>query len=272
MDPCASSGQCWIGRLRGVDVPVLRSTRSALDHWRQQPDRADANLLAGIVLRDPLMTLRVLVQVAQTLGSRLATPVETVTAALVLTGIEPFFRDFAALPTLESRLAGRPGALAGARSAVGRSRNAARLAAAFAIHRHDDDVELLHQAALLENFAGLLLWSEAPHLALEMAGRQRADPQLRSADVQRAVLGLELGVLALPLMECWNLPASLRELAHPGHAARAGPRTVRLAVQIARHLETGWHNPALPDDFSELAELLNTPVTAAVSLVREVAS
>ena len=271
MDPSAFSGDGWTQRLCTMAVPVLRSTRHALDYWQRQSDRADANLLADIVLRDPLMCLRVLVQVAQKLGGRLRTPIETVTAALVLTGIEPFFRDFAGLPTLEERLAGQPDALAGALAVVQRSRSAARLAAAFAIHRDDDDVELLHQAALLENFASLLLWCETPQLALDMARRQHADPLLRSCDVQRAVLGVELGALAQRLMERWELPGSLRELTHPGHAARAGPRTVRLAVQIARHLETGWHNAALADDFSELGQLLNIPAGSAASLVRTVA-
>lgn len=271
MDPSASSGDAWTERLGTIAVPVLRSTRLALDYWQRQSDRADANLLADIVLRDPLMCLKVLVQVAQKLGTRLQTPVETVTAALVLTGIEPFFRDFAGIQTLEDRLDGRPAALAGALSAVQRSRSAARLAAAFAIHRQDADVEVLHQAALLENFAGLLVWCEAPQLAMDMMRRQHADALLRTADVQRAVLGVELGALAQRLMERWELPVSLRELAHPGRAERAGPRTVRLAVQIARHLESGWHNAALPDDFSELGALLNIPAAAAASLVRDVA-
>lgn len=270
MDPSASSVEAWSARLGPLAVPVLRSTRLALDSRQRDLDRVDANMLADLVLRDPLMCLRVLVQAARNFGHRLATPAATVTAALVLMGIEPFFRDFSGLPTVEERLARRPAALAAVLAAVQRSHCAARLAAAFAIHRHDADVELLHQAALLDNFAGLLVWCEAPQLALAMLRRQRADPLLRSADVQRAVLGVELGALAQRLMELWELPGALRELAHPGQGARAGPRTVRLAVQIARHLEMGWHNAALPDDFSELGALLNMPPGSAAALVRDV--
>jgi HD-like signal output (HDOD) protein len=269
MDSPDPSLAAWTERLAPVAVPVLRATRDQILHWSQRPDDADAHVLADLVLRDPLMCLRVLVNVSQKLGERLLTPVETVTAALVLTGIEPFFRDFQDLPVLEDRLADQPQALAGALALVERSHRAARLAASFAIHRQDEDVELLHQAALLHDFGHLLLWCEAPPLALEMAARQRQDPNLRSAAVQRDVLGVELEPLAVALMERWGLPPALRELAQPGTAATAGPRTVRLAVQLARHLESGWHNAALPDDFAEIGNLLNLPANAAASLARQ---
>jgi hypothetical protein len=260
--------EAWTERLAAVSMPVRRATRDAIEYWRGQPDRVDAHLLADIVLGDPLMCLRVLVNVAQKLGRRLATPIQTVTAALVLTGIEPFFRDFAELPVLEDRLADRPLALSGALADVQRSHSAARLAAAFAIHCGNEDVELLHQAALLDNFAGLLIWTEAPACALEMAQRQRDDPTLRSVDVQRAVLGVELELVTRQLMEHWHLPASLREV---GQAERHGARTVKLAVQIARHLQSSWHNAALSDDFAEVGRLLNLPPNSAADLVWQVA-
>ena len=87
--------------------------------------------------------------------------------------------------------------------------------------------------------------------------------------MQCDVLGTELEPLAQALMERWGLPPALRELAQPGTAATAGPRTVRLAVQLARHLEGGWHNAALPDDFAEIGHLLNLPANAAATLARQ---
>ena len=71
-----------------------------------------------------------------------------------------------------------------------------------------------------------------------------------------------------------RLPGSRRcgggaRLADPAGAARAGPRTVRLAVRIARHLAAGgWQNPALPDDLAEAGALLNLPPAGAAALVR----
>ena len=241
------------------DLPGIR---------RLGPDDADAHVLADIALRDPLMCLRVLLNASRRFGHPLVAPSQTVTAALVLTGVDPFFRDCVELPVLEERLAGQPLALAGALAAIDRAHAAARLAAAIAIHRQDEQVERLHQAALLSDFPRLLLWCEAPELVLEMQKRQRHDPALRSADVQREVLGVELDALAAALVDRWQLPDSLRELTESRHADRPGPWTMRLAVRIARHLQSGWHDPALPDDFVALAALLNVKLTVAASLVR----
>jgi len=260
----------WAQHLKTIQIPVLRSTRDGIEAARAQPDRADANSLADLILRDPLMTLRVLIHVTQKLGSRLATPVETVTAGLVLTGIEPFFRDFTDLPVLDERLASEPLALDGALRAIHRSHRAAQLAAAFAIHRMDEDVEVLHQAALLDNFAGLLVCCEAPGLVVEVVRRQRADPTLRSVDVQREMLGTDLAHLEQELMASWGLPTFLRHMTDATHNREAGPQSVMLAVRIARHSQDGWDNAALPDDWTELGLLLNMPPHGAQALVYEV--
>lgn len=249
------------------DLPVLRATRRGIEHWAQRRDEVDANRLADLVLRDPMMVVRTLAYVAGRMGSRLATPVQTVTAALVLTGIEPFFNTFGELPVLEDRLEGQTAALEGAHAAVERAHVAARIAAAFAVHRQDDDAELLHQAALLHGFAGLLLWVEAPADALAIAQWQRHDPQLRSVDAQRVQLGIALDTVEQQLLERWGLAESLRHSAKGAESVRE--QAVRLAVRIARHAQGGWHNPALPDDFTEAGELLHLPPAGAASLVRQ---
>lgn len=260
----------WRHVLASRPAPVLPATRDALARWRERPDHVDANSLADLVLRDPLMTLRVLLLVTQRLGARLSRPVETVTAGLVLLGIEPFFAAFDTLETVQERLAGEPAALDGALAAVACAHRAARLAAAFAVHRLDDDAEVLHQAALLNNFPALLLWCQAPAQALAIEERLRANPQQRSAEAQRAVLGIELAALEQALLTGWQLPSVLREMAQPGLPALPGPRSVTLAVRIARHLQAGWDNPALHEDFQELGLLLQLPPYAAQALVRQV--
>jgi HD-like signal output (HDOD) protein len=262
----------WIAHFRNLDIPVLTATAEAIAALSPDDDRIDANQLAGIVMSDPLMTLRVLVHVARRFGSRLETDVESVRAALVLMGIQPFFREFSNLPTVQQHLGDAPVPLAAIDRAVERAWRAARLALGFAVHRMDDDADVVHQAALLHDFAGLLLWCEAPALASEIAHRQTVDPSLRSAQVQLDVLHIELGALELGLMTSWRLPAMLRQLADPTFATHPGVRSVALAVRIARHTQHGWDNPALPDDFSELGQLLHLSRPAARDLARELDS
>jgi HD-like signal output (HDOD) protein len=262
----------WTAHFRNLDIPVLAATAEAIAALSPDDDRVDANQLAGIVLSDPLMTLRVLVHVSRRFGSRLETDVETVRAALVLMGIQPFFREFSRLPTVQQHLGDAPVPLVAIERAVERAWRAARMALGFAVHRMDDDADVVHQAALLHDFSGLLLWCEAPALAAEIAHRQLADPALRSAQAQQDVLHIELEALELELMTTWRLPAMLRQMADPKFASHPGVRSVALAVRIARHTQHGWDNPALPDDFTELGQLLHLSRPAARDLARELDS
>ena len=117
----------------------------------------------------------------------------------------------------------------------------------------------------------MLLWCHAPSLALEVRGRMADDPHLRSRAAQREVLNIELGELEQQLMRVWHLPQLLIQLTDDHAAGQAliypQVRTVRLAVQVARHSEQGWENPALPDDIAEVAELLNLSPLATQRLL-----
>ncbi|RYY79196.1 MAG: HDOD domain-containing protein, partial [Comamonadaceae bacterium] len=241
----------WAESLAWTDLPVLRASALAVQARSRQADETDAHVLAEIVLRDPLLCLRVLAA-AVARQSRLATPVETVAAALVLTGIDPFFRDCAGMRVLEDALEGpaRQRALA----VIARSHVAARIAAAFAIHRQDEDVEAVHLAALLHDFAQLL----APYFAPQ-AEEQADDDAAPQEEVTDA------------LLQRWGLPETLRTLAREPAGEAAGPRMVALAVRIAQHLEHGWHGPALLEDFTRAAALLNLKLQAATALVRQAA-
>jgi HD-like signal output (HDOD) protein len=236
--------------------------------WRERQDQLNAHTLAEALDPDPLMTLKLLAHVATT--ARRETDVETVTAALVLMGIGPFFRAFETLPVLEDALADMPEALAGAQAVLRRARRASRFALGFAAHRLDPDAEVIHEAALLHDFAELLLWCHAPALALQIAQRQRDDPTLRSATVQREVLGVELSELQQALMKAWRLPALLVQLDDDRHAERSQVRNVLLAVRVARHTAHGWDNPALADDITDIGALLQLGHGPTLNLLRDI--
>ncbi|MEZ5727047.1 MAG: HDOD domain-containing protein [Burkholderiaceae bacterium] len=256
----------WVSRIREAGIPVLRPTALTLARLGEDEDRVDAHLLAQSVLTDPLMTLKVFANVAQLRSPRLVTDVETVTAAILMTGVSPFFRAFSSLDTVQDRLAGRRDALQGLLAVVRRARRAATFAAGFAVARGDTDAETIRECALLHDFAEMLLWCLDPDLMLEMRRRQRADPQLRSADVQRELLGVEIGDLEQALMKTWRLPDMLARMTDAHHLENLQVRTVHLAIQLARHTESGWSNPALPDDLSEIGELLKLNVVSVRKL------
>jgi HD-like signal output (HDOD) protein len=260
----------WTATFRDAEIPVLAETAEALEALRVNEDAADANLLAELTASDPLMSLKVMTCAAANRHSRLVTDAETIVAALVMMGITPFFRAFGPQPTVESRLQTHGDALAGLQAVLKRSHRAARFALGFAVHRNDHDAALIHLAALLHDFAELLLWCHAPALALGLQARLQGEPGLRSIAAQREMLHVELPDLQQALMKAWRLPELLVRTADDRHADHPRVQTVKLAIQLARHTAAGWDNPALPDDVTAVARLLNLACEPTLALLQEI--
>ena len=260
----------WVRYFRQLEIPVLASTAAALEELRVIEDDVDARMISEVIGRDPLMTLKVLVHASTQGTNRRLTDAETVVEALVLMGITPFFREFGPQPTVEDHLGGHPEALAGLQHVMLRADRAARFAASFAIHRADHDAVVLHEAAQLHDFTEMLLWLHAPELALELLRRQRADATLRSCAVQRDVLCAELNDIQHVLMQVWRLPEILVRITDDTHAENSQVRNVLLAIRVARHTMNGWDNAALPDDISDIANLLHLGIEPTRQLLLDI--
>ena len=270
----------WTASFHGAAIPVLAATAeelALLAEAEAQRGDVDAHQLADPVGRDPLMTLRLLATVARIRRARAGgderSAPETVTAALVMMGIGPFFRAFAALPTVEALLRAQPTALMGLRRVIRRAHRAANFALGFAVHRMDEDAAVVQLAALLHDFAEMLLWCHAPGLALEIERRQQEDLALRSALAQRQVLGIELHPLQQSLMRAWALPELLVRVSDDNQAGHPQVQSVVLAVRLARHTEDplrGWANPAVPDDLAAIGQLLKLSAPATLKLLHDI--
>jgi len=260
----------WTDRFRQAEIPVLRETVDSLDALRANQDLTDANSIGELIGGDPLMTLKVLAHASEHRGRSVVTAPDTVIGALVMMGIPPFFQTFAAPIAVEDRLAGFGRALAGIERVLRRAHRGARFALAFAVHRTDPHAATVHAAALLHEFAEMLLWCHAPRLALRIRVMQDADPALRSNAAQRSVLGIELNDLQQSLVAAWQLPPLLSASGHEPKVGSTSARSVALGAQLARHTAAGWDNAAVPDDIAEVAAFLNLSPAAALHLVREI--
>ncbi|MDB5817002.1 MAG: histidine kinase [Rhizobacter sp.] len=258
----------WTAWFATTEIPVLASTSETLEALRQNEDAVDANSLGEMIAEDPLMSLKVLAHsAADRPPNRVADP-ETVTAALVMMGITPFFRDFGLQPTVEDQLREHPYALEGLTAVLRRSHRAALIALAFAVHRMDTDAAVIYEAALLHDLADILLWCHAPGLAQQTAALLAADSTLRSAQAQRATLHIELHDLQRALMKQWHLPELLIHIMDDQDRRDPTARTVLLAIRVARHSAHGWDNAALPDDYADIAALLNLSPESAMEMVQ----
>ncbi len=260
----------WTAHFKAAEIPILADTAEALEAMRAREDNLDANLIGEMISGDPLMTLKVLAYASTHRGSRMVTDTETVIATLVMMGISPFFRAFGPQPTVEDRLASEPEALAGLLDTLRRGHRSATFALGLAVQRLDRDAAVIHEAALLHDFAEMLLWCHAPALALQIQRAQQADSTLRSSAVQRQVLNVELADLQQSLMKAWRLPDLLIRISDDAHADQPSVKNVALAVRLARHTARGWDNAAIPDDVADIAALLNLSYTASLDLLGEI--
>lgn len=246
----------WVAYFREASLPVLRHTVQELDLMRENAENVNGRVLSATILRDPMMTLRVLAYIESNRRARQTTDITTIERAIMMIGISPFFRDFQELPQVENQLRPHPQALLGLLRVIHRARRAAQWARDWAIARHDLDVDEITLATLLHDMTELLMWCFAPTIAIQSRDIQIAHPQRRSSEIQTEVYGIPLYQLKMALAETWRLPQLLTQLMDNENAENPRVQNVKLAVDLARHSANGWNDPALPDDFKGIRALL----------------
>ncbi len=257
IDKPLSDLEAWLTFFGQAQIPVLRHTVQELERLRENAENVNGRIIAGIILHDPLMTLRVLQYIEGNRRKRQTTDITTIERALMMIGIEPFFRDFQELPLVEEQLKGHPKALLGLLKVINRARKASQWAREWAMIRHDLDVDEITVATLLHDVAEILMWCFAPNLALDVRDRQAADRTLRSSTAQAEVYQIQLQDLQTQLSRLWHLPELLLTLMDHAKAESPRVKNVVLAVDLARHSANGWDDAALPDDFQAIEELLH---------------
>lgn len=266
----------WSRYLTSRPIPVLSDTEEELGLLAEIESRhgtVDAHLINNAIGDDPLMTLRVLTHASRHRADRQVTDVDTVTAAVVLMGIGPFFRTFLPLPVLDDHLQDYPQAIASIRRRIRRSFCAARLVTEFALLHADSHAGALQKAALLHGHAEILLWCHAPTLAQTLQERREQDPQRDAAALEEEVLNVALAPLEHRLAQDWGLPSTLLRLTDPDDQRsqvllQPQRRLLTLALTLAERLdqEGPTATPTL-DELEELATLLTLSTPAAQRLI-----
>lgn len=258
----------WAGALATAEIPVLGVTARALAELATHADDVSPHDISEMVISDPLMTAKLLAQVSAGPPRARASTIASVTTAIVMVGVPPFFRAFSHLTTLKEHLKDERIAQQGVLRVIARAKQAARYARNWAVLRHDLEAETIMMAALLHDLAEMLLWCTAPQMAIEIRRRLRNKPGMRSADAQREVLNVPLAEIQLELMKRLRMPELLVVMTAPQQSRNVQVRTVALAIRLSRHSAESWDDPALPDDYSEIAALLGVSPQRVIAMVR----
>jgi HD-like signal output (HDOD) protein len=258
----------WVRALDAAQIPVLQRTADELARLRENEEHIVARDIARVLLHDPMFTLLVLRYLEAHRGAAQITDITTVEHALMMLGVTPFFEHFDALPAVESLLVDQPRALDGLMHVINRAHHAALYAHDWAVLRHDPRADEVAIAALLHDLAEMLLWSFAPELQLRMTSILQADRSLRSSAVQKRVLRFSFSGLQSALIAEWKLASMLQTLMNDSGANDSRTLNVTLAVNLARHSEDGWSNPALLSDYAAITQYLKLPRQEVLARIR----
>lgn len=260
----------WLAYLSRADIPVLRQTAREIErlHGTANAGHLNAHSLADAVDNDPLMTVKLL-RYMQTHKhkSQQHELVENEQAILML-GFDTFFARVGTGTTCDALLKAHPEALVQLLGSVRRAQRAAHYAYEWAMRLHDMHMEEVRVTALLSHYSEMFMWCFNPQVMQDIRKMQEADKTLRSADVQKQMLGFTGRELQAALNTKWHMPKLLLALADVEQAENPRVRNVLLAVDLARHSAHGWDDAALPDDYDKIAELLRLDVGQVIKLVQ----
>lgn len=257
----------WVSFLGSAEIPVLRHTARELEKLHADEDRLNARSIAHLVTSDPMMTLKLLRYLQEHKRSSQTSELIQVEQAIMMMGLNTFFREIPAQPVVEDVLHDHPQALLHMLRTVRRAQRAAHYAFDWALLLHDLHAEEVRVAALLAYLAEMLMWCFNPVAMLKIHAMQEADRTLRSAAVQEDVLGFKGMDLQHALQGTWHLPRLLQQLTDPAQAQNVRVRNVMLAMNLARHSANGWDDAALPDDYRDIAELLRLEAEKVMQIV-----
>ena len=257
----------WAQFFNETEIPVLHRTASDLATLREQEPSPSPRNVARIIRRDPLMTVKLLRHLQKHKHKRQQQEIVQVEQALIMLGVENALDQVNAKPLVQHLLRQHPATLVNLLQRIHWAHIASNYALEWAIRLYDTHFEEIRIAALLHDITEMLLHCFVPNKMLEIDTLQRQDSTLRSANIQKTVLGFTIHSLQAALIEAWELPELLIMLMDKKHITHPRIRNVALAIDLARHSSHGWDNAALPDDYAAIGELLHITPDDAKTLV-----
>ena len=245
----------WVNFLAKTEIPVLKQTKDALERLQADIDNVSVKKMSHIILDDPMIAVQVMSLLPKYHPAQ-TSEVTTIGGVLMMVGIYPFFQHLNHLVCIEDVLKDDPDALACVLAVIDRTRFATQYAYDWAKLRFDIDCFEVQMATLLNSTAEIMLWCFAPSLMKAIRALSIKYRHMRSARLQEYVLGFTINELQKSLAQAWKLPELLVTLLDQTQTDNPRVRTVLIASDLARHSANGLDDPALPDDYLNVANLL----------------
>jgi HD-like signal output (HDOD) protein len=203
--------------------------------------------MAGIVMCDPFLSLRLLRHAEQRRTSTLGRDTTTILGAVQQVGVDGLRVAAAESALCDDSSAGLSGCEA-------RAVLSASIALQWAGTRADISPEEVAFAALLGEIGELMLWAFEPAVPQRALDELHSGRAARSVHAQQQTAGFSFKQLSLVLIEAWSLPLLIGQLVKGADTPRAN--IARIASDAARHIQADAENPSLPGDVVEVKTFL----------------
>lgn len=260
----------WLKNLRKINIPVLKQTARELAKLKDDEDNLSARAISTVVLNDPFMVFKVLSYTNSHPGKHQVQDILEVEQAIIMLGTSNFFGHLSPDLLVDDWLKSNMSALTHLLKLIKRAHRAAYYAADWAALRKDLHSEEIWIAALLHDFAEMLMWCFAPEKMNIIFDMQKNDKSLRTKDVQQQILGFHTSDLQKELIKVYAMPPLLTQLMNDDGETEQDNRVknVSLAVNLARHSANGWDDAALPDDYAAIADFLHVDVARVLYIIK----
>lgn len=272
MEQKISGLDSWIKFFETADIPILKRTVRELAVLQGDPDNLSIRAVTDVIAHDPLMTVILLRYLQRHKRNTQLNEVVQIEQALMMLGMQTFFEKVEPRLVIEEMLHGQLFELTNLLQTVRRANQAAHYAKDWAVRLQDLHFDEIRIAALLHNFAEILMWCYAPAEMTQVRHLQQQDKSLRSREAQKQILGFKLSDLQLALAKSWGLPELLIGFMNRDDSQRRQMRNIVLAINLTRHSANGWNDAALPDDYKQIGELLTMSAHQVEQLVQAQAS
>lgn len=253
----------WVAKLQQQNMPVLGSVITELNAVTGN-NESNVNQLAEVILRDPNLTAYLL-RVANSVQFNYSkTPINTVSRAAVLIGIEGVRSICLSLLLIDSLLSGKKKQRV--LELIAQGFHAATQARAMIAKIDEKYAEEAFIAALLFNLGEMAFWAgEDPDS--ENTDLMSPDVSVRKAAME-TTLGTSFKAITRELARHWKLGDTLELALFPGSDPIPRVKAVVTGERLSRAALRGWDSPEVKVVLEEVAELTNQSLEQAAWMMK----
>lgn len=246
----------WTQLLRDYEMPIFSDTVRSIHHTLSD-DKKGAMELAGVILKDPNMTAKLLKMSNSIYYNPTRQKMITVSRAIVVLGCEAIRELALACSFFESILSATHKQRAN--EEIARAIHAAVQAKAIAIAAKDPSPEEVFIAALLNNIGSISFWCFSGWQGEQIETLIKSGTCSRE-QAEKQVLNFKLTDLGVSLSKAWNLGGLIDESIHKTKSVQnARVKLVRLGYEIADMLKDGAESEQMKACLEKIAAITKQP-------------